>query len=103
MSVKLTENVNKKIYIHIYNCFMINLAYLSVILTKIKDNKNVTLYLGFGLLPYCFVVVGVFFCGDNKIREKILRSQDSGIRQAWDESLLTPMLYYGINTINTYS
>ena len=107
MSVKLTENVNNKKYI--YNCFMINLAYLSVILTKIKDNKNVALYLGFGLLQYCFVVVGFFFfllfffCGENKIREKILRSQDSGIRQAWDESLLTPMLYYGLNTINTYS
>jgi hypothetical protein len=50
-----------------------------------------------------FLFLFLFFLRGKKIREKILRSQDSGIRQAWDESLLTPILYYGINTINTYS
>jgi hypothetical protein len=74
-----------------------------VILTKIKDNQNVALSLGFGLLPYCSVVFLSFVFAGKKIREKILRHQDSGIRQTCDKSLLTPMFYYGINTINTYS
>ena len=55
------------------------------------------------LLLLVFLFLFLFFLRGKKIREKILRSQDSGIRQAWDESLLTPILYYGINTINTYS
>ena len=76
---------------------MINQKYLSVILTKIKDNQNVILNLCFGLLPYSSVLFCfVFSAGANTSVEKYLE-----VTEVWDESLLTPMLYYRINTINT--